>query len=68
MPINREKGESERDFISRCISEEVTKGHETDQAAAICYQNLTISLVNERMEKQPRRLNKHVVRWQKENQ
>ena len=37
MPVNVKKGESENDFISRCIGEEVSGGYEQSQAAAICY-------------------------------
>jgi hypothetical protein len=37
MPISINKGESENDFISRCIGEEVSAGKEQDQATAICY-------------------------------
>ena len=37
MPININKGESEEQFISRCIGEEITSGKEQDVAAAICY-------------------------------
>ena len=37
MPVNVKKGESENDFISRCIREEVGTGYEQSQAAAICY-------------------------------
>jgi hypothetical protein len=37
MPVNINKGESENEFISRCIGEEVSAGKEQDQAAAICY-------------------------------
>ena len=37
MPINVNKGESEQEFISRCIGEEVGAGKEQDVAAAICY-------------------------------
>ena len=37
MPVNGKKGESESDFISRCIGEEVGAGYEQSQAAAICY-------------------------------
>lgn len=37
MPVNIKKGESEQDFISRCIGEEISGGYEQDQAAAICY-------------------------------
>ena len=37
MPVKVKKGESEHDFISRCIGEEVGVGYEQSQAAAICY-------------------------------
>ena len=37
MPVNVKKGESENNFISRCIGEEVGAGYEQSQAAAICY-------------------------------
>ena len=37
MPVNVKKGESENDFISRCIGEEIGAGYEQSQAAAICY-------------------------------
>jgi hypothetical protein len=37
MPVNIKKGETENEFIGRCISEEVGAGKEQDQAAAICY-------------------------------
>jgi hypothetical protein len=37
MPVNINSGESEEQFISRCIGEEVSAGKEQDQAAAICY-------------------------------
>lgn len=37
MPVNVNKGESENEFISRCISEEVGAGKDQDQAVAICY-------------------------------
>ena len=37
MPVNIKKGETENDFIGRCISEEVAAGKEQDVAAAICY-------------------------------
>ena len=37
MPVSVNKGESEDQFISRCIGEEVSAGYEQDQAAAICY-------------------------------
>lgn len=37
MPVNIKKGESEEEFISRCIGEEIGAGYEADQAAAICY-------------------------------
>ena len=37
MPVNVNKGETENEFISRCISEEVSAGHDQQQAIAICY-------------------------------
>jgi len=37
MPVNVKSGESENDFISRCIGEEINNGYEQSQAAAICY-------------------------------
>jgi hypothetical protein len=37
MPIKPTAAESEQEFISRCISEEVKAGYEQSQAAAICY-------------------------------
>jgi hypothetical protein len=37
MPVNVNKGESENEFISRCISEEIGAGYESEQASAICY-------------------------------
>jgi hypothetical protein len=37
MPVNINKGESENEFISRCIGEEIGAGYEQSQAAAICY-------------------------------
>ncbi len=38
MPVNINKGESEQEFISRCIGEEISSGgYEQEQAAAICY-------------------------------
>jgi hypothetical protein len=37
MPVNIKSGETEEQFISRCIGEEVSAGYEQTQAAAICY-------------------------------
>ncbi len=37
MPVNIKSGETEEQFISRCIGEEVSSGMESDQAAAVCY-------------------------------
>jgi len=37
MPINKpSKGEDKNTYISKCISEEVAKGHEQQQAIAMC--------------------------------
>ena len=47
MPIpEREKGEPKDKFLSDCIGELVSAGHENDQAAAICYQQMDIQLMN----------------------
>ncbi len=35
--VEPRSGESEQDFISRCIGEEINSGYPQDQAAAICY-------------------------------
>jgi hypothetical protein len=49
MPIpERQKGEPKDKFLGDCIAELVTKGHENDQAAAICYQQMDIQLMNSR--------------------
>lgn len=37
MPIEIKPKETEEEFISRCIGEEVSSGKESDVAAAICY-------------------------------
>jgi len=37
MPVNVRQGETEQEFISRCIGEEISAGYEQDQAGAICY-------------------------------
>lgn len=37
MPVEIKKGESEEQFISRCVGEEISAGKEQDQAVAICY-------------------------------
>ncbi len=37
MPVNVRQGETEEQFISRCIGEEISAGKENDVAAAICY-------------------------------
>ena len=48
MPIpKRNKGERENDFIPRCISE-ISGEYEQQQAIAICYQQLSISLIGDK--------------------
>lgn len=48
MPIpKRSKGEREKDFIPRCISE-ISGEYEQQQAIAICYQQLSISLIGDK--------------------
>jgi hypothetical protein len=38
MPIDLPKaGETEEDYLSYCIAEEIKNGMEQDQAAAVCY-------------------------------
>lgn len=37
MPISKKKGESKRDFISRCIKIEMDNGYSKEEASAICY-------------------------------
>lgn len=37
MPVNPQANETQDEFISRCIGEEVGAGYEQSQAAAICY-------------------------------
>ena len=45
MPIpKRESGERENEFIPRCMSE-IGGEYEQDQALAICYQQMSISLI-----------------------
>jgi hypothetical protein len=46
MPIpNQQQGEQNDAFVSRCISELVGE-YEQDQAAAICYQQRDVQLMN----------------------
>ena len=47
MPVNIKKGETESEFISRCIGEEIGAGKEQDQAAAICYSYWDKDYLNE---------------------
>lgn len=37
MPINVKSGESEQEFVSRCIPIEIGAGKSADVAAGICY-------------------------------
>jgi hypothetical protein len=37
MPITPGKNETQEEFISRCVGEEVRAGNAQDQAVAICY-------------------------------
>ena len=49
MPIpKRSKGESEKEFIPRCISEIIEEYDQEGQAAAICYQQMSISLIGDK--------------------
>ena len=48
MPIpQRNKGERENEFIPRCVSE-ISGEYEQDQALAICYQQMSISLIRDK--------------------
>jgi|688.fasta_scaffold1642533_2 hypothetical protein len=50
MPIpQQQQGEQDDIFVPRCISELVGSGeYEQDQAAAICYQQTNIKLMNDK--------------------
>ena len=37
MPIKPKSGETEQEFISRCIGTEISAGYPQDRAASICY-------------------------------
>lgn len=37
MPVKPGKNETQEEFISRCVGEEIKRGHEQAQAVAICY-------------------------------
>jgi len=37
MPINPRQGETEQEYISRCIATEIDAGYDEEQASAICY-------------------------------
>jgi hypothetical protein len=37
MPVKPGKNETQDEFISRCIAQEVSSGYEQSQAVAICY-------------------------------
>jgi hypothetical protein len=48
MPIpKRDSGETENEFIPRCVSE-ISGEYEQDQALAICYQQMSISLIRDK--------------------
>ncbi len=48
MPIpNQQSGEHDEAYVSRCIGDLVSSGeYEQDQAAAICYQQRDVQLMN----------------------
>lgn len=50
MPIPKQQpGEKDEAFVSRCIGELVGAGeYENEQAAAICYQQTDIKLMNDK--------------------
>jgi len=37
MPIQKQDGEPQDEFVSRCIREEINSGKDQDVASAICY-------------------------------
>ncbi len=37
MPVNPKAGETQEEFISRCIGEEIGAGYSQEQSAALCY-------------------------------
>jgi hypothetical protein len=37
MPVEPRKNETQDEFISRCVGEEISSGYEQAQAVAICY-------------------------------
>lgn len=48
MPIpKRESGEKENEFIPRCMSA-IADEYEQDQALAICYQQMSVSLIGDK--------------------
>lgn len=48
MPIPKQRqGEKDEAFVSRCIGE-LSGEYEQDQAAAICYQQTNIKLMNDK--------------------
>lgn len=57
MPVNIKRGETEQEFISRCIGIEKSFGKDTDVATAICYsywenrnmKKTTQSIVNQKL-------------------
>ena len=60
MPIPQlESGEQEQEFIARCIRELVgNDGKPQDQAAAICYQQLTVDLIKTKGYRKYSKINK----------
>jgi len=49
MPIPKpRKGEKESEFLPRCISQIIEEYDQEGQAAAICYQQMNISLIGDK--------------------
>ena len=40
MPLNKKEGESDQDYLGRCIGIEISNGIDPSQAAAICHSKL----------------------------
>ena len=51
MPINPKTGESQDDFLSRCIPVEIDAGKPRDQAVAICMSKFTNKKFDDTCEK-----------------
>jgi hypothetical protein len=68
MPVDKPKpGESEEDYLAYCIPAEIKEGFERDQAAAICYQKLSINLATDKEWRKTFMATKSPQGWIKKN-